>query len=308
MIFMKFSLVIPTYNRPADLDRCLHSIYEQTAAPAEIIVIDDADLSEAFINAWQDKLKSKNLALIYYKKNHALERRGLAESKNKALELVNQEIFFILDDDVVLEPNFCELIMRVWEDKKADPQLVGVGGIIKNRRRRLALEKYWQAFFGLSSKYAWDVNGAGFQVWDEEIKNQSLGYYAHGGVCSYRLKKAKELRFSVFSGGRTALEDVDFCARAKQRDYYFIVEPAAQLSHYHSASGREEQLLMGYKEGANRRTIFLTLNKKPKLALWLWFYWASLGWMLRSFLVGNFSKGFGLFKGFLASQKGRDNF
>jgi len=172
-----------------------------------------------------------------------------------------------------------------------------VGGIIKNRRRRLPLEKIFHAFFGINSKYSWDVNRVGFQVWDEEIDIPSKGYYTHGCACSYNLLKTKELGFSNFSGGRTALEDVDFCLRAKNKGYHFIIQPRAQLFHYPSQISRESLSLSGFKEGFNRRIIFRSINKKPNLFLWAWFYWANLGWILRQFLVGNWRKGVGMIRG-----------
>ncbi len=297
---MEFSLVIPTYNREKDLEKCLESIFGQTLLPQEIIIINDGDNLDNFIGTWKERLSFKNIKLIYYKKDHEIERRGLAESKNKALELVNNKIFFIFDDDVVLEPDFCELVMKIWEKEKVDQKLIGVGGIIKNRRKRSAPEKIFHSFFGISSRYAWDVNPVGFQVWDEEIKEASLGYYAHGGVCSYNLDLARELKFSTFSGGRTALEDVDFCLRAKIKDYHFIIEPKAELCHYPSFTSREHMFMMGYKEGYNRKVIFKSMNKKPSLSLWVWFFWANCGWILRQFLAGNFRKGAGMLKGLAA--------
>ena len=68
------------------------------------------------------------------------------------------------------------------------------------------------------------------------------------------------LKFSNFSGGRTALEDVDFCLRAKNKGYHFIIEPKAELYHYPSVVSRESQFLMGYKESFNRKIIFKNLN------------------------------------------------
>lgn len=293
---MKFSIVIPTYNREKDLINCLNSILSQTVLPTEVIIIDDGDLPSNLIDIFKNDFLLKGINLIYYKKNHEFERRGLSESKNKALEIINTEIFFMIDDDVVLESDFCESIMNIWENKKNDDKLIGVGGIIKNRRNRFILEKYYNVLFGIFSKYSWDVNRVGFQIWNEEINEPSLGYYAHGGVCSYKLEKVKEIKFSIFTGGRTALEDVDFCLRSKNKRYYFIIEPKAQLFHYHSIISRESQFLMGYKESINRKIIFKTSNKKPTFSLWVWFYWANLGWILRQFLVGNFSKGTGMIK------------
>ncbi len=294
---MNFSLVIPTYNRLEDLEKCLVSVLVQTVSPAELLIIDDGALPQEFINTWRDKLGLKSITLVYYQKNHELERRGLSESKNKALELVANEIFFMLDDDVTLETDFCARIMNVWTEKSGDDKLIGVGGIIKNHRARSGFEKFFHAFFGLGSKFAWDVNPVAFQVWDEDIKEPTLGYYAHGGVSAYRLSLARSLKFSTFSGGRTALEDVDFCLRAKSAGYHFIIEPAARLGHYPSAVAREKMFLIGQKESHNRWLIFRTINKKPSIFLRAWFAWANLGWILRQFLSGNFKKGLGMARG-----------
>lgn len=297
---MKFSIVIPTYNREADINNCLDSILKQTVLPTEVIIIDDGSLPEIFVSAEREKFLLKNIDLVYYQKNHEIERRGSSESRNRALEILTNEIFFIFDDDVILEPDFCENIINIWIERQADKKLIGVGGIIKNRRKKVILEKYFYSFFGISSKYDWDVNRVGFQIWDEEIKKPALGFYAHGGVCSYRLDLVKELKFSTFSGGRTALEDVDFCLRAKNLGRYFIIEPKAEVHHYPSVASREGQFLMGYKEGYNRKIIFRSANKKPSLFLRAWFCWSSFGWVLRQFLVGNFSKGMGMILGYFS--------
>ena len=293
---MRFSIVIPTYNRQADLKKCLASILVQAALPAEVIIVDDGDLPADYISARKEEFHKAGISFVYYKKNHEVERRGSSESRNRSLELISNDIFFILDDDVVLELDFCEKIMAVWVEKRTQ-DLIGVGGIIKNRRRRLPLEKIFHAFFGISSKYSWDVNRVGFQVWDEEITELALGYYVHGGVCAYDLEKVKQLKFTIFSGGRTALEDVDFCLRAKMSGYHFLIEPKAKLFHYPSKASRETLLLTGYKEGANRKTIFKNIYKKPSLYLLAWFYWANIGWILRQFLTGNLGKGIGMVKG-----------
>ncbi len=296
---MKFSIVIPTYNRQKDLKKCLNSILNQTVLPDEIIIIDDGNLSSDFIDIYKINFNQHKINFFYYKKNHKKERRGLSESKNRSLELIQNNIFFILDDDIILETNFCEAIIKVWHSSINDSSLIGVGGIIKNHRIKKSFEKYFNIFFGINSKYYWDVNSVGFQVWNEEIKHASIGYYAHGGVCSYKLDITKKLKFSNFSGGRTALEDVDFCLRAKKYGYHFIIEPRAQLCHYPSEISREGQFSIGYKESRNRKIIFKSINKKPSFYLLAWFYWANLGWVLRQFLARNFRKGLGMIKGLM---------
>lgn len=293
---MKFTIVIPTYNREHDLANCLNSILIQTLVPNEIIVIDDGNLENGYISNWQSICFKGGISFVYYKKNHEIEPRGSSESRNKALELISNEIFFILDDDVVLENNFCKDVMLVWQNSDNE-KLIGVGGIIKNRRKRYRFEKIYNIVFGLSSKYDWDVNKACFQVWNEEIESLSKGYYTHGGACSYCLNKTRELNFTTFSGGRTALEDVDFCLRAKHKGYHFLIQPQAQLYHYPSKVSRESMYLMGYKEGYNRKMIFKSQYKNPSLYIRTWFLWANIGWILRQFLIGNFRKGVGTVRG-----------
>lgn len=293
---MNFSVAIPTYNREEDLNNCLNSILNQTLLPYEILIIDDGDLSKDFINIENNKFLAKNIDFIYYKKNHKIERRGSSESRNKIIELVNNNIFFILDDDLILDNNFLEKIINVWRRNKNE-KLIGVGGLIRNNRKKNRIEKIYNFIFCLTSKYKWDVNEVAFQVWDEEVRQNTFGYYSHGGVCSYNRKLAKKLGFTVFGGGRTALEDVDFCLRAKNKGYNFIFNPNAKVVHNESLIGRETMFLIGLKEGKNRKIIFKN-NSEKNIKNYIWFYWSNIGWILRQFLIGNFKKGFGMVKGF----------
>ncbi len=295
----KFCIVIPTYNRKKDLENCLRSIFFQTITPSAIIVIDDAELSNVFLNKIRKKFKEKNINFIYYKKDHHKEPRGLSESKNIATNLINNDIFFILDDDLILDNDFSEKIMHIWEKNKDDEKLIGVGGVIKNNREKTKIEKIYNKIFGLTSTCNWDINNVAFQVWNEQITNAEKGYYAHGGVCSYKKPLVEKLgRFTTFSGGRTANEDIDFCLRAKNKGYYFVVEPKARVIHKQSEVSREKDFLIGFKESYNRKIIFQNHCKKS-FKNYLWFYWANIGWILRQFLKGNFSRGFGMIKGFL---------
>jgi GT2 family glycosyltransferase len=300
---MDFSVIVATYKREEELRKCIDSIFNQKFPPSELLIVDDGELAKDFISEVEGGTEGKKIRFAYYKKDHTKERRGLSESKNIAVNLVNNEVFFILDDDLVLDNDFFEKIMKVWQDNE-DNNLIGVGGIIKNNRKKSKLEKIYNKIFGLtSSKHKWDINNVGVQVWDEGINKREKGYYAHGGVCSYRKTLVEKLGgFSVFSGGRTALEDIDFCLRTKNKGYYFIVEPKAKVFHNHKSVKQESQFLMGFKESYNRKIIFKN-NCQKTFKNYLWFYWANIGWILRQFLAGNFRKGLGMIKGLFSSIK-----
>jgi GT2 family glycosyltransferase len=299
-----FSVVIPTYNREKDLRECIDSILTQTLLPDEVLIVDDGNLPEEFVNSMSSECRKKGIALVYYKKNHALEPRGSSESRNIGCKLAKNEIFFLLDDDVILDEDFFEKIMQVWQDDK-NPNLIAVGGIIKNNRKKSRLERLYTKVFGLGSRYSWDVNDIAFQVWDDGLKQREKGYYTHGGGggCSYSRSLVQKVGgFSTFSGGRTALEDVDFSLRAKNLGYYSIVEPAARVIHKRSQQSREKEFLIGLKESQNRKSMFRDNCRKSWLT-YLRFYWANLGWILGQIALRNFSRAFGMVRGLLSKAE-----
>jgi len=291
-----FSVAVPTYNRQRELLDLFGSILKQNNLPKEMILIDDGDLPENFLKPLEGKCRLKSVAFKYFNKAKAQYPRGLAVSRNLALELAETEIVFMLDDDIVLLDNFFSSIIREWENNKDDESLVAIGGLIANERQKGLLERFYNRIFMLTGDAPWDVNSLGFQVWTNDITKPTKGFYLNGGLASYRVSQAKKLGFSALSEGRTALEDVDFFFRAKKNGMYTIITPSARAIHKHSKASREAAFITGIKESYNRRIIFLR-NGKPKLKDWICFCWANIGWILRQLLVGHFSKGMGMIVG-----------
>lgn len=290
---MPFSVLIPTFNRPTDLLACLRSIALQSERPNECLIVDDGELSQADLALFERELGS--IELKYYKKSHDREPRGQSASKNIGLRLSSNDIVLILDDDVVLEQEFCASIMAVWIESD-HPRLMGIGGMITNARRRSWVEKLYNAVFLLTSPHAWDVTSVGFQVWDEGIRERQKCYYIHGGLCSIHRGRAAAFPFRTLKEGRSALEEVDFCLRAKLAGYHFFMEPRAKALHHTSPLSRESVFRFGVKESVNRREIYLD-NAPRSLAHGMWYWWSSIGWVLRQLLIGNFRKGAGLLVG-----------
>lgn len=290
---MQFSVLIPTYNRPVDLLACVDSIAMQSMLPSECVLVDDGQLTAAQLALVRDRLGA--VKLTYYRKNHAIERRGLSESKNIGLALAKEDIVFVFDDDIVLEQDFFSAIMAVWS-RRPDERLMGVGGFISNARRRARVERWYDALFLLTAPCPWDITPTGFQVWDEKLGQLEKGYYMHGGLSSLRRTRALEFPFATFSGGRTALEDVDFCLRAKNAGFHFYMEPRARALHKTSPVSREDMFQYGVKESANRKAIFRG-NAPQSLPNRIRFAWSTTGWILRQLLAGNFHKAVGMVVG-----------
>lgn len=276
--------------------RAVHSLLANTRRPDELLIIDDDEIPLETFAALAEACDAAGVTLRYHKKRDTQLRRGLSESKNWAAELAAHDILCFLDDDVVVDNAYFAELMRVWEAAVGEPMLAGVGGRIKNNRPTTSLERSYRHLFGLAGSCAWDVNDVGFQVWDESVQQTERAYYLHGGVSSYRRTFLLAHPFATFAGGRTSLEDVEQCMRAKRGGYHFYYAPAAFLMHHHEAEGRERAFHTGLKEGANRKAIF-RMHCSQDAYHHLWFYWANTGWIFKKILTFRFREAGGMAMG-----------
>jgi cellulose synthase/poly-beta-1,6-N-acetylglucosamine synthase-like glycosyltransferase len=256
----------------------VQSLLLNTLLPSEILIIDDDTIPLELLTSLTSEAGDKGVPLKYHKKDHTQMRRGLSESKNWAATLATCDIIFYLDDDVVLDREYCAELMKVWEEHEGEEHLIGVGGKISNNRPTGRFEQIYRTLFGLTGECAWDVNSVGFQVWDEGVTDTQKSYYLHGGVSSYRRELINQNPFATFSGGRTGLEDVEHCLRAKIAGYHFYYTPHAHLTHHPAPAGREAIYAAAKKEGINRREIFSRHCDSGSLARFH-FAWANVGWI-----------------------------
>ena len=94
-----YSLIIPVYNRPQELDELLACIKMQEFHDFEVIVVEDGSTEDAAHII--DKYKS-SFSLAYYVK----ENGGQGFARNYAFERAKGDYFIILDSDALLEPSY----------------------------------------------------------------------------------------------------------------------------------------------------------------------------------------------------------
>lgn len=123
---MKFSVVIPTYNRPASLKRTIFSVLNQAILPSdyEIVIVDDGSKEKAEVAVSEIKKKYPNHTIRYFYQNH----RGSAAAKNTGIKNAKGEIIFFTDDDCEVPANWIEAFAGAY---KRHPGVVGVGGWFK---------------------------------------------------------------------------------------------------------------------------------------------------------------------------------
>lgn len=113
---MKYSIIVPVYNRPDEVDELLESLSNQTQKDFEAIIVEDGSVKPC--KDVCDKYAGI-LALHYYVKGNS----GPGQSRNYGAERANGEWLIILDSDVVLPEGYLEAV-----DKSLTPKLAAFGG------------------------------------------------------------------------------------------------------------------------------------------------------------------------------------
>ena len=100
---MRYSIIIPVFNRPDEVDELLQSLTEQTVKDFEVVIVEDGSKTPCkdVVDKYADSLH-----LIYYYK----ENGGPGPARNYGVERANGDYVLILDSDCVLPPTYLEAI------------------------------------------------------------------------------------------------------------------------------------------------------------------------------------------------------
>ncbi|MBO5252224.1 MAG: glycosyltransferase [Bacteroidaceae bacterium] len=110
---MKYSFIIPVYNRPDEVDELLDSLTKQTLHDFEVVVIEDG--SAIPCKDIVDKYAGK-LDIHYYNK----ENSGPGQTRNYGVERAKGEYMLILDSDCILPEDYLAAVESELQQKKAD--------------------------------------------------------------------------------------------------------------------------------------------------------------------------------------------
>lgn len=97
---LKFSIIVPVYNRPQEIDELLESLVNQDFQDDfEVIVVEDGseNSSKEIVENYQEKLNLK----YFYKENS-----GAGASRNFGMQKASGNYFIILDSDVIVPKQY----------------------------------------------------------------------------------------------------------------------------------------------------------------------------------------------------------
>ena len=110
---MYFSIIIPLFNRPNELDELLLSLCNQTNKKFEVIIAEDGSTikSDKVVEKYKDKL-----SIIYFEKPNS----GPGLTRNKGAEKANYDWLIFFDSDCIIPKNYIESVTSFLNTNSVD--------------------------------------------------------------------------------------------------------------------------------------------------------------------------------------------
>jgi glycosyltransferase involved in cell wall biosynthesis len=110
---MHFSIIIPVYNRPDEVDELLASLCEQTDKRFEVILAEDGSAKKSDLVAQK---YAERLSIIYFEKPNS----GPGQTRNAGAEKANYEYFIFFDSDCIIPPQYIEKVSHALTNRFTD--------------------------------------------------------------------------------------------------------------------------------------------------------------------------------------------
>jgi glycosyltransferase involved in cell wall biosynthesis len=100
-----YSVIIPVYNRPQEVEELLASLSSQSVKNFEVIIVEDGstfpcrEIAEKFAD---------NLSITY----HAKPNTGRSDSRNIGMQLAKGDYFIFFDSDCIIPPDYFKRLME----------------------------------------------------------------------------------------------------------------------------------------------------------------------------------------------------
>jgi GT2 family glycosyltransferase len=226
--FADISVIIPTFNRPAQLEICLHALAKQDLSSGrfEVIVVDDgSDMPVAQVVAGYASILDIKIARI--------TNGGPAAARNHGAEIARSCFLAFTDDDCIPSPGWVSSLLTAL---RANPEAL-VGGGIQNALTENPFSVASQLILDFCYHY----------------------FHGHPELLRFFSSNNMAMRATLFKelGGfdlhfRTS-EDRDLCDRWRESGRQLVYTPESLIYHCNDLTFRSFwQQHMGYGRGAYR--------------------------------------------------------
>lgn len=231
------ALVICTYKRPDDLERCLRSLRNAGPLP-EIIMVVDGDKDENL----QRYLKSEFPHVTYIP-----SEKGLTIQRNLALDLLrDKRLVYFVDDDVEFLHDYFQEVSKKFEIEN----VVGVG--VTPLPKVETKNKLITRLLGINSPHPGTVRRHGLNV--GRYSGEGFADWLPGCSMTYLVSAIGDNRFDERRRGYALGEDVDFGLKMCRHGKLFWFSDEL-IIHHQSPVNRQKRALTVRQSAHQRWTL-----------------------------------------------------
>lgn len=198
----RISIIVPFYNQPELLPKCVESILNSTYRDIEIIAVDDCSTDDSW-----EKISTQNVTGI-----STLKNVGPAAARNLGSKMARGEVLFFFDSDVGVQPSAIEQAVKLFDE---NPELAAVFGAY-------TIEPMYNNFFTVYKNLV--------HHFTHYISRRRVHTFWAG--CG-AIRKDVFFKLGGFDEGYSApcVEDIELGYRLTENGYKVKLEPSIQVAH-----------------------------------------------------------------------------
>ena len=239
----EFSVVIPVYNRPQEVEEILSSLTTQSFKDFEVIIVEDGSTTrcDSVVDSFRDKLKIE----YYFKPNS-----GPGPSRNFGFTHARGRNFVVFDSDCTLPPEYFHVVKE---------------SILKNHWDAWGGPDRAHANFTLKQRAMAYTMSSIFTTGGIRGGKKHLGWFQprsfNMGISKKVFEKTGGFRFDRYA------EDIEFSIRMKQAGFNVGLIPEAFVYHKRRISFRQFYKQV-YNFGKGRAMIGEIYPEEVKVTHW----------------------------------------
>jgi glycosyltransferase involved in cell wall biosynthesis len=211
----KYSVVVPVYNRPQEINELLASLTRQTYKSFEVVLVEDGSTqtSEEIIKKY-----SSSLSIQYYVKSNS----GPGPSRNFGFKRAKGEYFVVFDSDCILPDHYFEAVEKSLKEFSWDAW----GGPDRGHDNFTTLQQamgYTMSSFLTTG----GIRGGKKSVGSFQPRSFNMG------ISRKVFEKTQGFKFDRFA------EDIEFSIRMKSLGFKVGLIPDAYVFHKRRTSLRQ---------------------------------------------------------------------
>ncbi|MGI3782252.1 MAG: glycosyltransferase family 2 protein [Janthinobacterium lividum] len=237
------SVLVPTYRRPTEVQRCLRGLAGQTRRPDEVLVVvqpEDAPSRAVLAQPWEVPVREV-----------LVDRPGLVAARNAGIAAATSVIVAFIDDDAVAASDWLERMLVYY----ADATIGAVGGrdvmyhggtlAQEGRRRQVGVLTWYGRFVSMHPRGVGPAREVDF------VKGVNM---------SFDRARNPDLRVDENLRGRGAQvhEETSLCLQLRDRGYRVVYDPEILVDHYEADRGdddpRSPQVLRARRDRHHNQT------------------------------------------------------